>query len=230
MKEGKGLAQSGNIRSCASLCPEQKKDENEFMNDRKAREKKHLSKTRISQKLKSLLPPFKPLHIIFARILLHQPPQLLPIIHTILGHSCIDVRKQLSQRRMFLSLRARNRIQDLSPNAPAGLLFHVLVPDAAKLHPLAQAGDGIIAAFPVLDFDAGAVGETVVARAVVRDAVAHGFDEDGLAPAGVVAGESHLARFARDAPHGEDVVAVYPDGVDAVADAAAGDAVAAVLF
>lgn len=61
---------------------------------------------------------------------------------------------------------------------------------------------------------------------MVRDAVAHRLDEDGF-PA---VGEGDAARFLRCFVDGEDVVAVDADGVDAVAYAAAGDAVAAILF
>ena len=61
---------------------------------------------------------------------------------------------------------------------------------------------------------------------MVRDAVGHGFYEDGF-PAVL---EGHSAGFLCDFADGEDVVAVDADGVDAVADAAAGDTVAAVLF
>lgn len=61
---------------------------------------------------------------------------------------------------------------------------------------------------------------------MVGDAVAHCFDEDG--PATV--GEGDLACFLCGFVDGEDIVAVDADGVDAVAYAAAGDAVAAVLF
>ena len=94
------------------------------------------------------------------------------------------------------------------------------------LHPFPQARNRIIAAFPILDFDFGAVGEAVVAGAVVGDAVAHRFDEDRFA----TVLERHSAGFFRDFPHGEDVVAVYADGVDAVTDTATGDAVATVLL
>lgn len=58
------------------------------------------------------------------------------------------------------------------------------------------------------------------------NAIGHCFDEDG-APA---IGERQLARFLGHLEHGPDVVAVDADRVDSVAGAAAGDAVAAVLF
>ena len=61
---------------------------------------------------------------------------------------------------------------------------------------------------------------------MVRDAIAHRFDEDGFA----AVFERHPAGFPGDFAHREDVVAVDADGVDAVTDAAAGDAVAAVLL
>lgn len=61
---------------------------------------------------------------------------------------------------------------------------------------------------------------------MVGDAVAHGFDQDWFA----AAGKGHVARFFRGLSYGEYVVAVYADGVDTVADASAGDAVASVLF
>lgn len=61
---------------------------------------------------------------------------------------------------------------------------------------------------------------------MVRDAVAHRFDEDGFA----AVGEGHAAGLLGGFAHGEDVVAVDADGVDAVADASAGDAVASVLL
>ena len=64
---------------------------------------------------------------------------------------------------------------------------------------------------------------------MVTDAVAHRFDEDGLAAAAAIV-EGALARGKRGSPHGEDVVAVDADRVDAVADAARGDPVAAILF
>lgn len=60
----------------------------------------------------------------------------------------------------------------------------------------------------------------------MRDAVAHCFYEDRFA----AVFEGHTAGFFCCFADGEDIVAVDADGVDAVANAAAGDAVAAVLF
>ena len=94
------------------------------------------------------------------------------------------------------------------------------------LHPFPQASDGIIASFPIFDFDFASIGETVVASAVMGGAVAHRFDEDGFA----AIFECHSAGFFGDFTHGENVIAVDADGVNAVANAAAGDAVAAVLL
>jgi len=67
---------------------------------------------------------------------------------------------------------------------------------------------------------------------VVRDAVGHGFDEDGLAwsAAPAVVGEGQASRLLGRLVHGEDVVAVHPDRVDPVADPPAGDPVAPVLL
>lgn len=61
---------------------------------------------------------------------------------------------------------------------------------------------------------------------MVRDAVAHGFNEDGFA----APGKRHAACLEGDFTHGEDVVPIDAHGVDAVSDTAAGDAVATVLF
>ena len=61
---------------------------------------------------------------------------------------------------------------------------------------------------------------------MVRDAVAHRLNEDGFA----AVREGDAARFLRCFVDGEDVVAVNADRVDTVAYAAAGDAVAAILF
>lgn len=94
------------------------------------------------------------------------------------------------------------------------------------LHPFAQARNRIVAALPVLNLDLGAVGETVVACAVMRDAVAHRLNEHWFA----AVGERHAARFLRGCTHGEDIVAVNADGVNAVAHATAGDAITAVLL
>lgn len=60
----------------------------------------------------------------------------------------------------------------------------------------------------------------------MRDTVGQGLDEDGLAA--VLEGE--LAGFLDGLADGPDVVAVDADGVDAIANAAAGDAVTAVLL
>lgn len=61
---------------------------------------------------------------------------------------------------------------------------------------------------------------------MVRDTVAHCLDKDGTA----AVRERNAACFPHRLVHGEDVVAVDADRVDAVAHAATGDAVAAVLF
>lgn len=61
---------------------------------------------------------------------------------------------------------------------------------------------------------------------MVRDAVAHRFDQDRF-PAVL---QRHRPRFPGGFADGEDVVAVDADGVDAVSDPAARDAVAPVLF
>lgn len=61
---------------------------------------------------------------------------------------------------------------------------------------------------------------------MVRDAVAHRFDQDRF-PAVL---QRHRPRFLGGFADGEDVVAVDTDGVDAVADPAARDTVAPVLF
>lgn len=61
---------------------------------------------------------------------------------------------------------------------------------------------------------------------MVRDAVAHRFDQDGLA----TFGEGHAAGTFCNFADSEDVVAVYANGVDAIANASAGDPIAAVLF
>lgn len=58
------------------------------------------------------------------------------------------------------------------------------------------------------------------------DAVAHCLDEDGLA----AVREGEFASSDRSFSHGEDVVAVDADGINAVADTSAGYAVATVLF
>lgn len=61
---------------------------------------------------------------------------------------------------------------------------------------------------------------------MVRDAVAHGFDQDGL-PAFK---KGHLAGAFCDFADGEDVVAIDTNGVNAIANTSAGDPIAAVLF
>ena len=61
---------------------------------------------------------------------------------------------------------------------------------------------------------------------MVRYAITHGFDEDWFS----AVREGHFAGDFGYGADGEDVVAVDADGVDAVADAAACDAVAAVLL
>lgn len=58
------------------------------------------------------------------------------------------------------------------------------------------------------------------------DAVAHRFNEDRLS----AIFERHATGFLGDFANSKDVVAVNTDGVDAIAYATAGDAVATVLF
>lgn len=61
---------------------------------------------------------------------------------------------------------------------------------------------------------------------MVRDAVAHSFNEDG--PSAIFQG--HSTGFFGHFADGEDVVSVDADCVDAVSDSSAGDAVASILF
>ena len=61
---------------------------------------------------------------------------------------------------------------------------------------------------------------------MVGYAVAHCFDQDRLA----AVLEGHFARFFGDFAHGEDVVAVHADRINAIADSTAGNTVAAVLL
>ena len=160
------------------------------------------------------------------RILIQQPRQLLHLPFTLLAQLFIHISENIPQRRPLLPLRLRKSLQHILPNLTPRLLFHLLIPYALPLHPFPQPGNGIISALPVLDLDFSPVGEAVVAGAVVRDAVAHRFDEDGLA----AVFQRHASRFLGDFADGEDVVAVHADRIDAVSDAAARDAVAAVLF
>jgi len=61
---------------------------------------------------------------------------------------------------------------------------------------------------------------------VVGNTIAHRFDQDWFS----AILECHATGFFGDFANGKDVVAVNADGVDAVAYATAGDAVATVLF
>ena len=176
--------------------------------------------------LKTLQPIFIRPQIILIRIRLQNTPQLLHLRLRLLSNLFINALKSLTDRRFLFTLGSPELLKDSLPELITRLPFLVLAPQPLVFQPLAQPDDGVIAAFPVLDLDAGPVRKAIVAGAVVRDAVAHRLDEDGF-PA---VGEGDAARFLRCFVDGEDVVAVDADGVDAVAYAAAGNAVAAILF
>lgn len=184
----------------------------------------HLGLDQVS--LQTLQPIFIRPQVILIRIRLQNTPQLLHLRLRFLSNLLINTLKSLADRRSLLTLGSPELLQDSFPQLATRLPFLVLAPQPLVFQPLAQPDDRVIAAFPVLDLDAGPVREAIVAGTVVRDAVAHRLDEDGF-PA---VGEGNAARFLRCFVDGEDVVAVDADGVDAVAYAAAGDAVAAILF
>ena len=94
------------------------------------------------------------------------------------------------------------------------------------LHPLPQSGDWIISAFPVFHFHLGTVGEAVITGAVVGNAVAHCFNEDGFA----AILQCHSPCFFGHFAYSEDIVPIYADGVNTVAYTAASDAITAVLL
>jgi hypothetical protein len=60
----------------------------------------------------------------------------------------------------------------------------------------------------------------------MRDAVAHGFDEDWF----TTPGKRHLSRFFGSLPYRKNVIAVYADGIDAIANTSTCDAIASVLL
>lgn len=163
--------------------------------------------------------------IVLLGIRLENALELLHLFLRFLRQLIIHILECRPNGRLLLTLRVPKFFQHGLAQLIARLLLHILIPQALILQPLPQANDRVVPAFPVLDLYPRPVRETIIAGTVVRDTVAHRFDEDW--PAAVR--ERNAARFPHRLVHGKDVIAVNADRVDAVAHAAAGDTVAAVL-
>lgn len=102
-------------------------------------------------------------------VLLHVPPQRLPLLAQAQRHLVVHVREHQLHAGLQAPLGALERLHHGLAGllAPAALV--VLAPPAAGRHVVPQPGDGVVLLVPVVHLVHRAVGRAVVAGAVVPD-------------------------------------------------------------
>ena len=163
--------------------------------------------------------------LVLIRIRIQHSSQLLALLEQLRRVLLEYVREYVLDRRLPLLLRLGERLEHVPAHLRPERRLLVGAPPLLCVEPLAEAGDGVVSALPLLDIDFGPVRKGVVGRGVVRDTIRHRFDEHRFLLLG-----GDLARGLGGYVHRHYVVPVHADRCEPVPHAAGGDPVALVLF